>query len=214
MQVRIAAAGFPTRWPFQKFCDRYRILAPLLYDQHQKDWKACTAALIRKIGLEANQYQMGLTKVFLRAGLVALFEELLKRKLDEAAIRIQRRVRGWVRRRVFVRMRRNATAIQCLVRKYLAWQELVERRRRYMAVRMQSHVRAFLLRRQFSRLRRAAVRSQRRVRRRIMVRRLHTLVVDHRKRMEQQQRRDKHVQRLVVRVQVLAVVLHGQAFFA
>jgi myosin-5 len=110
--VRIAAAGFPTRWPFSKFCDRYRVLAPLLYDQHKDNWKDCAAALIKKIGLEAHQFQLGLTKVFLRAGLVALFEELLKRKLDEAAIEIQRRMLGWLRRTQFLRIRQYAVDIQ------------------------------------------------------------------------------------------------------
>jgi myosin-5 len=61
--MRIAAAGFPTRWPFAKFCERYRILAPNLFDQYAGKWNECASALIKKIGLESHQFQMGVSKV-------------------------------------------------------------------------------------------------------------------------------------------------------
>ncbi len=60
----------------------------------------------------------------MRAGLVALFEELLKRKMDQAAIFVQKHVRGFVKRRQFLRMKRDAVTIQCRIRRLLAMQLL------------------------------------------------------------------------------------------
>lgn len=197
--VRIAAAGFPTRWPFEKFCSRYRILAPLIFDEHKDNWKECAAALIKKIGLEANQFQLGLTKVFLRAGLVALFEELLKRKLDEAAIVIQKHVRSLVKRKQFLRMKRNSVAIQCRIRRFLARQLLEENKRKWMATVLQAYVRAVIHRRKFLRMRKAALLVQRRYRRFKMAAALKTLL----KQSKQLKRRREREVKMVTRLQAV-----------
>ena len=188
--MRIAAAGFPTRWAYHKFCERYRILAPLVYDKfaEKADWKACAAELIEKIGLEAKQFQMGLTKVFLRAGLVALFEELLKRKLDEAAIRIQKYVRSFVKRRQFLRVKRDAVTIQCRARRMLARVLLVSMRERLCAIRIQSNLRSFVLVRQYQRTLKATRLVQRKVRGGNMMVALRKLLLENRETKAREQR--------------------------
>ena len=208
--VRIASAGFPTRWPFQKFCDRYRILSPLLYDKHKGNWKDCAAAIIEKIGLEANQFQLGLTKVFLRAGLVALFEELLKRKLDEAAIMIQKHFLAWVKRKQFLRIKRNVVVIQCRARRLMAKILLHENRERLLAIRIQSHVRCFVVYRSYKRTLKSAVLVQRRVHRKVLLRSLKKLLKESREKKKREAERQKLKQAkqekelgLVVRLQAV-----------
>lgn len=215
--MRIAAAGFPTRWPFAKFCERYRVLAPNLFDQFKDKWSECAGAIIKKIGLEAHQYQLGTTKVclffffqfmlcftnlqkvFLRAGLVALFEELLKRKMEQAAILVQKHVRGFVKRRQFLRMKRDAADIQSLIRRLLARHLLATLRVKMCAVLVQAKVRACALRRRFLRLKAAVARVQRRVRARIMRKMLRKLVAESRLAARDEQ----HRVRLVTRCQAV-----------
>lgn len=132
--MRIAAAGFPTRWPFAKFCERYRILAPGLYDKYKDKWAECATEIIKNERLTAAQFQIGVTKVFLRAGLVALFEQRLKEKLERAAIKLQKHIRGFVKRKQFLRMKRDAVTIQCRVRRLLAQHLLKVKKRDFLSL--------------------------------------------------------------------------------
>lgn len=61
---------------------------------------------------DRDQYQFGRTKIFFRAGQVAYLEKLRSDKLRHACITIQKRVRGWLQRKKFLRVRQAAVIIQ------------------------------------------------------------------------------------------------------
>ncbi|PHT38306.1 Myosin-7 [Capsicum baccatum] len=66
--IRISMAGYPTRKPFYEFLDRFGILSPEVLDGSTDEVAACKR-LLEKVGLQG--YQIGKTKVFLRAGQMA-----------------------------------------------------------------------------------------------------------------------------------------------
>nr|XP_061790615.1 unconventional myosin-Vb [Nerophis lumbriciformis] len=94
--IRISAAGFPSRWTYEEFFIRYRVL--LRMSQCREEARvACRQALPHLIP-DSDQYVFGKTKVFFRAGQVALLERLRAEKLRTAAVILQSWVRGWLTR--------------------------------------------------------------------------------------------------------------------
>lgn len=69
---------------------------------------------------DQDQYCFGKTKVFFRAGQVALLERLRAERLRGAAVIIQSRVRGWLARVRFIRLQLAAVTIQKYCRGALA----------------------------------------------------------------------------------------------
>ncbi|KAJ7558148.1 hypothetical protein O6H91_04G026500 [Diphasiastrum complanatum] len=107
--VRISCAGYPTRRTFDEFLDRFGLLAPKLLEGNY-DEKVAAEKLLMKMNL--SNYQIGKTKVFLRAGQMAVLDAKRAEVLSSAATLIQRQVRTFLAQREFWAMRRAATCIQ------------------------------------------------------------------------------------------------------
>uniref|UniRef100_A0A673UGH3 Unconventional myosin-Va n=1 Tax=Suricata suricatta TaxID=37032 RepID=A0A673UGH3_SURSU len=116
--IRISAAGFPSRWTYQEFFSRYRVL--MKQKDVLSDRKQTCKNVLEKLIVDKDKYQFGKTKIFFRAGQVAYLEKLRADKLRAACIRIQKTIRGWLLRKKYLRMRRAATTVQRYVRGYQA----------------------------------------------------------------------------------------------
>ncbi|KAM3619892.1 uncharacterized protein V6R79_015415 [Siganus canaliculatus] len=116
--IRISAAGYPSRWTYEEFFSRYRLLlrGPQSLEQAQR---LCRQALPELIP-DPDQYCFGKTKVFFRAGQVAFLEKLRAERLRVAAVIIQSRVRGWLARIRYVRIYWATVTIQRYCRGTLA----------------------------------------------------------------------------------------------
>ncbi|KAK8661404.1 hypothetical protein V6N13_091009 [Hibiscus sabdariffa] len=66
--IRISCAGFPSRKQFHEFIDRFAILAPEVRSKSNDKIAACKKILEKS---NLGGYQIGKTKVFLRAGQMA-----------------------------------------------------------------------------------------------------------------------------------------------
>lgn len=115
--IRISCAGYPTRKPFLEFIDRFGILAPGVLDGRVDEITACQK-LLEKIGLQG--YQIGKTKVFLRAGQMAELDARRTEVLGRSATRIQRKVRSYLARKSFVLLHLSAIQVQAVCRGQLA----------------------------------------------------------------------------------------------
>ncbi|XP_057725408.1 myosin-12 isoform X1 [Arachis stenosperma] len=136
--IRISCAGYPTKRTFEEFLDRFGMLAPDVLDG--SDEKKAAIAICDKMGLKG--YQMGKTKVFLRAGQMAELDARRAEVLAKAARLIQRQIRTHLTRKEFITLRNATIHIQKIWRAKLA-RELYENMRREAAsIRIQKHVRA------------------------------------------------------------------------
>ncbi|XP_066551271.1 unconventional myosin-Va [Amia ocellicauda] len=158
--IRISAAGYPSRWTYQEFCSRYRVLlggGGVGPDGDQR--AACDRALAQLIP-DSDQYQFGRTKIFFRAGQVALLERLRAERLRWGAVVLQSRLRGWLSRRRYQLIRRAVLTLQRYTRGALArrWAWLLRVSR--AAVLLQSWFRSVRVQRLYLRLRSAAVTVQ------------------------------------------------------
>ncbi|KAL1550095.1 myosin-6-like [Salvia divinorum] len=144
--IRISCAGYPTKRPFYEFIDRFGILAPEVLNG-STDGVAVCKKLLEKVGLDG--YQIGKTKVFLRAGQMAELDARRTEVLGRSASIIQRKVRSYMARKNFILIRRSATLIQSVCRGELTRHVYESMRREVASLRIQKCLRMHLARNAF-----------------------------------------------------------------
>ncbi|XP_019445659.1 PREDICTED: myosin-12-like isoform X1 [Lupinus angustifolius] len=137
--IRISCAGYPTKRTFEEFLDRFGMLAPSVLDG--SDEKTASIAICDEMGLKG--YQMGKTKVFLRAGQMAELDARRAEILAKAARRIQRKIRTHLTRKEFITLRKATIYIQKTWRAKLARKIYKDMRREAASIRIQKHVRTY-----------------------------------------------------------------------
>ncbi|XP_055517070.1 LOW QUALITY PROTEIN: unconventional myosin-Va-like [Leucoraja erinacea] len=153
--IRISAAGFPSRWTYQEFFNRYRVL--MKQKDVLSDKKLTCKNVLEKLIKDQDKYQFGKTKIFFRAGQVAYLEKLRADKLRVACIRIQKTIRSWLQRKKYLRMRSAAITIQRYVRGYQARCYAQFLRRTRAAILIQKYQRMYAARQKFLRFRSATI---------------------------------------------------------
>ncbi|KAG7270735.1 hypothetical protein CRUP_009815, partial [Coryphaenoides rupestris] len=121
--IRICRKGFPNRIQYGDFKQRYRILNPNAIPEGQFiDNKKAAEKLLGSLDIDHEQYRFGHTKVFFKAGLLGVLEEMRDDRLTLIITGLQARSRGLLAR--------------------LEFQKIVERRDALLVI--QWNVRAFM----------------------------------------------------------------------
>ncbi|CAO2841967.1 unnamed protein product, partial [Amaranthus hypochondriacus] len=155
--IRISCAGYPTRRTFEDFILRFGVLAPEVLDGKCDDKVVCQK-ILDKMGLKG--YQIGKTKVFLRAGQMAELDTRRAEVLGNAARKIQRCGRTYIARREFVAYRNAAIQLQSWCRSALARKVHEELRRQAAAIRIQKNIRCYRARKSYLTVRSSAIKVQ------------------------------------------------------
>ncbi|XP_075313230.1 unconventional myosin-XVB [Odontesthes bonariensis] len=116
--IHIRKEGFPIRIQYSFFIERYGVLL----NQRLSDLtdRELTVSLLDMAGAEEGQYQLGLTKVFLKETLHQQLEDKWSSTQTWAAITIQRNIRGFLCRRNFKFFKQKAIVIQSHIRGHQA----------------------------------------------------------------------------------------------
>ncbi|XP_022802810.1 unconventional myosin-Va-like isoform X2 [Stylophora pistillata] len=154
--VRISAAGYPSRWSYYEFFNRYRMLVKFEVINRRKP-RATIELILKTYIKDPDKFQMGKTKIFFRAGQVAYLEKLRSDKLRDSCIMIQKNFRCWREHRLYLRMRRSAILIQAWVRGYLARRLAQDLREKKAAITIQRYYRGYVCRKQFVTIRAAVI---------------------------------------------------------
>ncbi|KAM9496857.1 unconventional myosin-Va [Clarias gariepinus] len=157
--IRISAAGFPSRWTYQEFFNRYRVL--MKRKEVLSDMKLTCQNVLAQLIQNPNKYQFGKTKIFFRAGQVAYLEKLRAEKLRVACVQIQKTIRCWLARKKYLRLRRAAVTVQRYTRGHQARALYKFLRRTKAAVVIQKYQRRYAARRLYRQRQAAAVLLQR-----------------------------------------------------
>ncbi|NWI00066.1 MYH7 protein, partial [Tichodroma muraria] len=97
--IRICRKGFPNRILYADFKQRYRILNPAAIPEDKfVDSRKATEKLLSSLELDRAQYKFGHTKVFFKAGLLGLLEEMRDERLAKVLTMLQARIRGYLMR--------------------------------------------------------------------------------------------------------------------
>ncbi|NXJ09251.1 MYH4 protein, partial [Odontophorus gujanensis] len=121
--IRICRKGFPSRILYADFKQRYKILnASAIPEGQFIDSKKASEKLLSSIDVDHNQYRFGHTKVFFKAGLLGLLEEMRDEKLVSLITHMQAMCRGYLMRIEFKKMnarRESIYIIQYNVRAFM-----------------------------------------------------------------------------------------------
>lgn len=142
--IRISCAGYPSRWTFEDFGNRYYLLA------HSSKWTMSTrdlaSDLLKSMISEEDKYQVGLTKIFFRAGMLAHFEQRRTDRLNALVTVMQKNSRKVHYQRKYQKMRTGSVQIQAWWRMVLARRLVKEMRQAKAATSIQVAVRGWMAR--------------------------------------------------------------------
>ncbi|XP_069767361.1 unconventional myosin-Ie isoform X4 [Narcine bancroftii] len=108
--IRVRRAGYAYRRVFKKFLQRYAILTKETWPSWRGDEKQGVVYLLRSVNMDSDQYQLGKSKIFIKAPeSLFLLEEMRERKYDTYARAIQKAWRKYAARKRYVQMREQAS---------------------------------------------------------------------------------------------------------
>ncbi|XP_055702074.1 myosin heavy chain, muscle isoform X31 [Phlebotomus papatasi] len=119
--IRICRKGFPNRMVYPDFKLRYKILCISLIKEPCKPEKA-SEIILNHVQLAEDQFRLGKTKVFFRAGVLGQMEELRDERLSKIMTWLQSWIRGYLSRKEFHKLQEQRLALQVVqrnLRKYL-----------------------------------------------------------------------------------------------
>ncbi|KAM0517848.1 hypothetical protein ACHAPE_004826 [Trichoderma viride] len=154
--VRISCAGYPTRWTYEEFALRYYMLvhsSQLTSEIRQMADAILSKALGTSTEKGMDKYQLGLTKIFFRAGMLAFLENLRTSRLNECAILIQKNLRAKYYRRRYLEARESIVQTQSVIRAYIARKKIQELRTIRAATTIQRVWRGYKQRKEFLQIR-------------------------------------------------------------
>ncbi|KAG8829588.1 Myosin type-2 heavy chain 1 [Serendipita sp. 399] len=148
--IRISCAGYPNRWTFEEFAERrVHSVNSDLWQQGAQDPKAFSKMILSITIKDEDKFQIGLTKIFLRAGMLAYLESRRLDRLNSLATLIQKNFKRTIERRRYLKMRQAAIRIQTWWRGVLARKQVIAIRKEVLSRRIQKVARMFLQRQRF-----------------------------------------------------------------
>ncbi|KAG8514234.1 Unconventional myosin-VIIb, partial [Galemys pyrenaicus] len=157
--VHIRRSGFPIRYTFEEFSRRFCILLPSIQRRQLQDKFRQMSLRIAEMWLKTDKnWKMGKTKIFLKENEDTLLEIQRSQTLDQAAVSIQKVLRGRKYRKDFLRQKQAALTLQ-------AWWRGVYHRRNFNTIllgfkRLQAVARSHLLAKQYQVMRQRMVHLQ------------------------------------------------------
>lgn len=166
--IRISCAGFPSRWTYNEFVSRYHILTPSehwgkLYnstDLKLEDVKALTEKILSITDTHPSKYQLGLNKVFFKAGMLAHLEKLRNDKQQQSIIQIQKKIKGKFWRNWYLDTTASLKALQNLLHGEYVRSIVDNEIRTESAVMIQKNIKALKVRRETKQIMESIVKIQ------------------------------------------------------
>ncbi|XP_074932920.1 unconventional myosin-IXb isoform X5 [Phalacrocorax aristotelis] len=106
--VRIRSSGYSTKYTFQEFIDQFQVLLP----KNAKASKEGICVHLKKLKLDENYYQIGMTKVFMKEVGQQILKDTLHKEVIRKIILLQSWLRMVLERRRFLRTRQAAIVLQ------------------------------------------------------------------------------------------------------
>jgi myosin heavy subunit len=121
--IRICRKGFPNRIVYSEFKQRYSILAPNAVPTGFVDGKVASEKILAALDLGDN-YRIGTTKVFFKAGILGQLEEMREIKLSAIIANLQARIRGYIMRKSYSKLCDQRVALSVIQRNIRRWMSM------------------------------------------------------------------------------------------
>ncbi|KAH7966753.1 hypothetical protein HPB49_019195 [Dermacentor silvarum] len=110
--IRVRRAGFAYRRVFDKFLHRYAVLTKETFPKWRGNIKEGIVHILNSVGMDKDQYQLGKTKVFIKAPeSLFLLEEMRERRYDQHARVIQKAFKKYFARQQYLKQKQKAADI-------------------------------------------------------------------------------------------------------
>ncbi|CCE65834.1 hypothetical protein TPHA_0N00540 [Tetrapisispora phaffii CBS 4417] len=112
--IRISCAGFPSRWTFNEFILRYYILISpnewstiFQQDTTEENIIDLCKKILAVTVKDTAKYQIGNTKIFFKAGMLAYLEKLRSEKMHQSSVLIQKKLRAKYYRKQYLEIKHS-----------------------------------------------------------------------------------------------------------
>ncbi|KAH9513297.1 Unconventional myosin-IXa [Bulinus truncatus] len=147
--VKIRQSGYNYRILLKEFAQMYKILLPPKMELTKSD--VCN--FLTSKGLQPENYQIGINKIFLRETEKLKLDEALHSAIMKRVIIIQKWVKTCLERRYYLRLKEATILIQKQIRRFLAQRDFQQYQLYQLhteaAILIQSHFRRYLARRSY-----------------------------------------------------------------
>ncbi|XP_061540143.1 unconventional myosin-VIIa [Phycodurus eques] len=111
--IRIRKAGYPVRYTFDEFLDRYRVLLKTyICDPRKESKEKCCESICESVLAGEGDWKTGKTKIFLKDFHDTMLEVERMKELHTKALLIQKVLRGYKYRKQFLKKKAAALVIQ------------------------------------------------------------------------------------------------------
>ncbi|XP_046579044.1 myosin heavy chain, striated muscle-like [Haliotis rubra] len=121
--IRICRKGFPSRIIYSEFKQRYSILAPNAIPEGFVEAKVVSGKILEALELGQDEYRLGNTKVFFKAGVLGYLEEIRDERLSVIVALFQAHIRGYLMRKYLKNLHDKRVSLELIqknIRKWLA----------------------------------------------------------------------------------------------
>ncbi|WFD44605.1 class II myosin [Malassezia psittaci] len=122
--IRIARLGYPNRLLFSEFSSRYAILTPEALESSGMDARVMSQRIAQALELNQNEYKIGITKIFFKAGVLAEMEEHRDACLNALFTRFHASARRAMSMRRLQKRLRRAAATDLIQNHAIAYRSL------------------------------------------------------------------------------------------
>ncbi|KAL4237581.1 hypothetical protein ACF0H5_002295 [Mactra antiquata] len=122
--IRICRKGFPSRIIYSEFKQRYSILAADAVPQGFVDGKQVTEKILTALQMDPNEYKIGSTKVFFKAGVLGNLEDMRDERLSKIVSLFQAWIRGYLNRKTYKKLQDQRTGLSVIQRNIRKWMVL------------------------------------------------------------------------------------------
>uniref|UniRef100_A0A5S6R0Q0 Myosin motor domain-containing protein n=1 Tax=Trichuris muris TaxID=70415 RepID=A0A5S6R0Q0_TRIMR len=125
--IRICRKGFPNRFHFEEFAQRYSILkaeqARKAQDPKERS-KAILEALVADGSIKEDDFQIGITRVFFKAGVMAHLEDMHNEAMSAMLLGVQAAIRSYLAKAEYHRRKKETDSCVILQRNIRRWLQL------------------------------------------------------------------------------------------
>ncbi|ODV83782.1 hypothetical protein CANARDRAFT_202443 [[Candida] arabinofermentans NRRL YB-2248] len=164
--IKISCAGFPSRSTYPEFAMYFSVLLhssfreKFLADGSEKAAIELTREILKETINDDHKYQLGKTKIFFKAGILALLEKMRLNTIRNSAIVIQKNLRAHYGRKQYLKTREALIKCQALMRGFLVRDRLRKQLEERSAIKIQSVSRGYLVKTNYQAARKSLIELQ------------------------------------------------------
>ncbi|AET39857.1 myosin family protein Ecym_5067 [Eremothecium cymbalariae DBVPG len=146
--IRISCAGFPTRWTYNEFALRYHLLVPSTHwtkifatETTEEEINELCKDILGTTVTDKEKYQLGNTKIFFKAGMLAYLEKKRTDKLNSSSTMIQKKIKGIYYRRRYLEITGSLRKFQSVAKGIILRAHVDHEFKTWAAILLQSFLR-------------------------------------------------------------------------